>query len=138
MLKAYDPAGVTLIIGGNIISGVGPGQFVSASRETDDFTDESGADGEVAFVDTNDTRGSVTITLMQTSLSNDVLTGFVAAKSIVPLLFKDASGNLLVSSQKGRILRPADSNRGKEIETVEWVYRSPHLTMFVGGNPVAG
>lgn len=138
-VRTYDPKKVVVIIGGVPMGGFADGTFVTVARENDSFTKVSGADGIVSRAKSSDKSGSLTMTLAQTSPSNDVMTGFVQAdelsnNGIVPVLVQDFSGRTVLVSAFGWVRKPPDSEFGKEISDREWVMDLADLDMFVGGN----
>src|SRR5512136_789726 len=96
-VRTFDPKQCLVVIGGVPMGGFADGTFVSVERTSDTFTKVSGADGIVSRSKTKDRSGTLTLTLAQTSPSNDVLTGFavkdeLSNSGIVPVLIKDLSG----------------------------------------------
>jgi len=137
-VKTYDPKGVVVSIGGSPISGYADGTFVNISRQNDTFTSVAGADGEVSRAKSNDKRGEMTLTLLQTSLSNDVLSALAVldeklGTGVVPIIVKDMSGLTIYFSGSGWIKKPADSEFGKEISNRDWVFELAEMEAFAGG-----
>lgn len=138
-LKTYDPASVVVSVGGVPMSGYADGTFVSVDRDEDAFTKVTGADGNTTRVKTNNRSGSLTLTLMQSSPSNDVLSGFAQLDEalnagVVPVLIKDLSGTSTYFSATGWIRKYATSDFGKEINNREWIIDLADLDVFVGSN----
>lgn len=138
-VRTYDPKQCLIIIGGVPMSGFADGTFVSVERSSDTFTKVSGADGIVSRAKTNDRSGTLTLTLAQTSPSNDVLSGFQIAdeltnNGIVPVLIKDISGRSTYVSGFGWVRKPPTGEFGKEIADREWVLDLADLEVFTGGN----
>ncbi len=134
----YDPAQVVVTFLGNILTGFGPDTFLTVERESDAFSDEVGADGEVARARSRDRRGTVTLTLLQSSLSNDVLSAAAAADElgglgVGPLLIKDLTGATLVAAESAWVRKIANVEYGKEITAREWMIRCADMTVLVGG-----
>lgn len=139
-MKTYDPAQVVVTFLGNILTGFGPDTFITAERESDAFTDEVGADGEVARARSKDKRGTVTLTLLQTSMSNDVLSAAAAADELGglgagPLLVKDLNGATLVAAESAWVQKVANVEFGAELGTREWMLRCADVSVLVGGIP---
>ena len=72
-------SGCSLIFGAIDISGLTNGVFISVERDTDAFTKVVGADGEGMRSKSNDKSATITITLMQSSSSNDALSAIAAS-----------------------------------------------------------
>jgi hypothetical protein len=137
-VKSYDPKQVIVTVGGAPMSGFADGTFIAISRQNDAFTSVAGADGEVARAKSNDKRGEMTITLMQTSLSNDILSGIATLDEksnlgVVPVIVKDLSGTTTFFSGTAWIRKIPDSEFGKEIANREWVLELADMDIFVGG-----
>lgn len=139
MVKTYDPKQVSLIVGGKIISGFTDGTFILAERNEDMWNLKVGVDGIGTRAKTNNKSGKVTITLHQSSSSNDDLSALAAADELsntgaVPLLMRDASGSSLVTALTAWVKKLANAEEGKEVTNRVWVIESDELIMFVGGN----
>lgn len=140
-LRTYDPKQVVISIGGVPISGYADGTFLLIDRDENAFTKVTGADGTSTRVKSNNRAGSMTLTLKQSSPSNDVLSGFatldeLSNAGVVPILIKDLSGNSLYFSATGWIQKFPSSEFGKEISNREWVLDLVDVDMFVGSNAV--
>lgn len=138
-LNTYDPKSVLVIVGGVPLSGFADGTFVEVTRTTDMFSKKTGADGYTTRTKSNDRSGTITITLMQTSLSNDVLSGFAALdelsnSGVVPIMIKDSSGDTLNVSAQGWVRKYPDQTFGLELNTRAWAIDCADLDIFVGGN----
>ncbi len=84
----------------------------------------------------------ITITLAQTSPSNDVLSGFMLldetkGAGVVPIICKDNSGRSTFFAATGWVQQPPEVEFGKEITEREWVFDCTDLDIFVGGNPTS-
>jgi len=138
-VKTYRASEVSISFGGAVISGYGDSTFVSLSYNNDFFSLTKGADGEGLRSSSEDLSARITITLMQGSISNDVLSGFLLADvngdvGGLPFLLKDASGRMLFSSSSAWIVKFPDVERGKEGSMVEWVLETNSLNGFIGGH----
>lgn len=141
-VRTYDPANVLVLIGGIPMSGFADGTFVMVTRDEDAFTKVSGADGETSRAKSNNRSGELTLTLMQTSMSNDILSGFalldeVSNAGIVPILVKEIGTLTILMSGEGWIRKFPDASYSKDIENREWVFDLASLNMFEGGNPLS-
>jgi len=135
----YDPAKVVVSFGGNLIGGFADGTFVMAERSEDAFTVVVGSGGEGARVFSNNKSGTVTLTLMGSSSSNDILTSIAKVDELLktgigPLFIKDLGGTTLVSAQNSWIKKPASIEFGKELSNREWVLECENLDLSGGGN----
>jgi hypothetical protein len=135
-IKTYDPKQVAIYIGPVAISG-----WVSASVsfEDDSYEHTSGVDGEEMRTKKNDNRATLTLSLNQSSDSNDYLSGLHAADrltnaGVLPVIIKDNSGRSLVESESGWIKKAADFRREASPQPVEWMLSLSNAIIFHGGH----
>lgn len=138
-VRTYDPKSVIITIGGVPMSGFSDATFVEIVRDEATWTKVVGADGYVTRGKTNNFSGTMTLTLKQSSPSNDVLSGFAALdeltnSGIVPILVKDLSGNSTYFTGQGWVQQYANSTFSKDISDREWTIALADLDLFVGSN----
>lgn len=138
-VRTYDPLKVTVIIGGVPMSGFSDDTFVKVSRNEDLFSLHVGTDGETSRAKSNNRSGELSLSLAQTSTSNDVLSAFAIAdeqsnSGVVPVLIKDNSGKSVYFSAAGWIKKMPDSEFGKDVKDREWVLDLAAVDVFIGGN----
>lgn len=140
-----DPSQYPLSIAGFTITGFADGSFIEISRDEDAFKDYSGGDGEAVRLRNKNRFGTVKITLMQSSKSNDILSALaavdetgaaVAGISVGSGSFqcKDLNGRMVSSAESAWVKKQANVKLGDEHEPREWEIRVNPLLMFVGGN----
>lgn len=139
--KIYDADQVTVAILGIPMKGYADGDFLTIERDTPVFSDVVGTDGEVTRSKTNDRRAKVTLRLMQTSSSNDLLSAAVNADENAPngagigaFLVRDRSGRALHTASECWISEVPSRGFGREAKEREWVIRVADLKSFDGGN----
>jgi hypothetical protein len=137
--KTYNAKKVLISFAGKTLTGVLDGSFVKVSRNNDSFMLAIGSDGEAARAANADKSGTVTVTLMQTSPSNDDLSNLMSTDELTntgtgALFVKDASGRTLVSAVDAWIRKPADVEFAREITGREWVFETGNLEIFNAGN----
>lgn len=137
-IDTYDPKDVILTVAGNIITGYAQDTFIEVDREANQVEDEAGAEGDVVRRITNDRRGSITITLLQTSRSNLILSGLARADElsgdgVFPVLVKDNRGNDLHAAPNSWVQKMPRTVYRSGIEGREWILRTSNLQMVVGG-----
>ncbi len=138
-LKVYNPADVAIVFGGALIGGFADGTFVNVEENEDKFALAVGTDGEGTRAKSNNDSARVTVTLMQSSDSNDVLTAFheadkLTAAGVLPLLIKDNSGRAIYTAESAWIVRGPSAEFGREAASREWVLETEKLISFHGGN----
>jgi hypothetical protein len=138
-VKTYDPKEITIIFGATIVSGFADGSFVKVERTTDTWSTVAGADGEVSRSKSNDKRGTITITLQQTSLTNDIFSAYFQAdeltnNGVLPVIVKNIRGIDIHTAAQAWVKKPAAVEYGKESGSREWIIETDELLTFVGGN----
>lgn len=134
----YDPKDIIVTVGGFPIGGWADGEFLSFERNNDAYTQSSGADGDDTRVKSNDKSGTLTLTLSQSSLSNDVLSIFAqldekSNSGIVPVLIKEIGGTTTLFSGNGWVQKMPTLSFGKEATTRVWPIAMSNSEVFVGG-----
>ena len=138
-VRTYDPKQVIVTIGGVPMSGFSDGTFLEIDRNEPTWNTVVGADGLVTRGKTNNFSGTLTLTLKQSSPSNDVLSGFMAVdeatnRGVFPLLVKDLAGNSIYFSAQAWVTQYANSSFGKDISDRQWVITMAEADVFVGSN----
>lgn len=141
LFKVYDPDQVTVTIAGILIGGFADGQFIQIEKDTQDFQDVVGTDGEVVRSKSNDKRATVTISLIQTSASNQLLSALLAADKasangagVGPLLIRDRSGTSLFTAENAWISKSPSVTFDRTATSREWEIRCAHLIENHGSN----
>lgn len=138
----YDPNEVSAMVCGlPIEGGYADGTFIEIEQDSDDFVDVVGIDGDVTRSKTNDRRATITLTLMQTSESNGLLSALnnIDRKAsngagVGPLLIKDNQGTTLFAAEKSWIAKPPTAGFDKTAGPRAWKIRVADLERFDGGN----
>lgn len=140
-VRDYNPRRVLVLIGGIAMSGLGEGDFLGIEPMADTVTSKVGADGEVARSVSTDARHTVTLTLQQTSPSNDILSGFAAVDRLTcggasfPLLVQDLCGRTMFATDKAWISRVPNVTFGIETGEREWQITTGTPSVYlIGGN----
>ena len=139
-VRTYSPDKVKIIVGVLALTGFADGTFVSVEQMTDGVTSQAGADGEVARAMSADKRMRVTITLQQTSASNDFLSAAYLADQAsggdipLPIAITDLRGCSLFFASSAWVVKMPTAEFGKEIGTREWVLETAAADFNVGGN----
>ena len=139
-VSTFDPKSVIVTIGGVAMSGYPDGTFLEIVADQQQFTKVTGADGKTTRVKSNNYGALVTLTLSQSSPSNDVLSGFLALDratnaGVVPILIKDLSGTTIFFGT-GWIRQFPDVTFANEISNRAWQIDMAEVEIFIGGNGV--
>lgn len=140
MLSTYDPAKIVVNYGGHNIEGYASGTFLTVSRKEDSFSLETGSDHRSIRTRQNNESGALSIVLLQSSLSNDVLSSFalideLTGNGAAPLTVKDLRGTSLYTTPFAWIVKPADGGFGKSNTNRDWKFECIRLKMHTGGIP---
>lgn len=142
-VRTYDASQVILAVNGSVIGGYADGTFIEIVRTSASFTKVVGADGTTSRAKTNDISGTITITLAQTSPSNDVLSqlqeqDLLQNNAIVPVVMEDLSGSSILFTGTGWVEGLPRTAFGKDISNREWVIHLSSMQLSIAGNLGAG
>ncbi|WP_066733542.1 phage structural protein [Cupriavidus sp. D384] len=136
----YDPARINVTVGAATLSGFAEDSFIGIEELGDGVTSKAGADGEVARAMSSDRRCRVTIKLLQTSRSNDLLSSLLQAdrlsggNGLFPVAVADLRGRSVLHASEAWVVKLPTSEFGKEVGEREWIIETGGGTYFVGGN----
>lgn len=140
-LKTYDPSTVSMFYGVIEMQGFAQDAAISVEHDEDDWSLVVGVDGEPTRSKTSNTSGTVTVSLMQSSDVNTLLSvereldrltpGGTGGK---PLIIKDGSGTTLFSAESCWIQKAPTAELNREATTREWIFRVGELVAVHGGN----
>lgn len=138
-MRTYSPKKVQVVVADQLLTGFAKGSFVVVEKKEDDFETEVGSDGEGARTQSADESGSVTITLMQTSASNDILSNLrdvdkASGANVFNLMIKDGSGRTIISAAEAWIRKVPNSDFADKKTDRAWVIDSAILIHQLGGN----
>ena len=140
-VKNYDPAGMVIVFNQIPISGFADGTYVSVEQNEDSYSLVVGADGEGCRSKTNNRSARITLTLLQSSAVNDLLSALhnvdinsPLGDGIGPFLMKDLTGTTVLAAEKAWLVRHATSTYARDPESREWIIETDNLIQNVGGN----
>jgi hypothetical protein len=107
---------------------------VTVARNVESATLHMGADGVGTKIVNADKSGTITIRLVQSSLSNAVLSALEATNANFPVIVKDTNGLSLHSGAKAFVSAPPSSEYAQEMSPREWTIMVEALIHFEGGN----
>lgn len=139
-MKTYDPKKVMVQFGNRQITGFSQDDIITIQPNGEGVQRYVGADGEVQRAVDPDMTYNVTLTLANTSKSNDYLSGMYnkdrsGGQAMQPLLIKDLSGSLLFFAQEAWVQNMPESGRGRQIDSQEWTIHTGAVEgPIFGGN----
>lgn len=134
-----DPEQLNFIYATHRASGRAAGSFLGVVYDVDAFSLVVGVDGEGVWVKNANRSATITCTLMQSSISNDVYSGLhIADRStpgglMFPLFVQEKNGRSVYAAARARITKFADGTWSDGGEVRAWTFRTTTLRGFVGG-----
>jgi len=139
-VRTYDPKRIVITIGSQNITGLAEDTFLSIEQTGDGTQSQAGADGEVARSISHNPLHRVTLTLQQTSLSNDFLSDLLKSDrasgggGIVPLQINDLRGSSLFAASQAWVVKWPNIENGAEVSDREWLIDAVATDIHIGGN----
>ena len=118
MYQQYSPKDVVCSWNGIAIEGFAPDSFLRLQRTSPLITPVVGAGGQVALTRNADKTGTIEIELMQTSLSNQILSA-IQAKQDDMELEEDISSNFVIYDPSGSVMATGINAWLQELPQVE-------------------
>ena len=140
ILSTYSPEDVSFIIAGVInLRGFTGGTFITISKDQPVFKTVESTDGIPSRVKNISKAYTITVDLMSTSESNEVMTRLSLidySTHVVkfPLLIKDEMGSTLFFSTSAWIEGHPDVSFSMGVEGRRWVLKATDASNFIGGN----
>lgn len=121
----YDPKDVILLLGGVEPVEYAEDTAIVLSKDQDVWLKKTGVDGSVALARNRDETGTITISLKNTSITNQTLFNYYTAAESggtpwFPVLFRDPSSGIQIETQ-GWIQTQPDFTAAQEIMQLDWV-----------------
>lgn len=143
-LRSLDPQKVRIRVAGVDLVGFGR-QKISVRPSVDAWKIVVGCEGEAARVQSKDSSGTITVTLQQSSPSNQFLSAlfFVdkALAQVFPVWIYNTDGflaNTKIIALKAWIERMPKIDYTNKVEDVVWTFRTDSLQYILHGNKEPG
>lgn len=141
-LRTFDPNLFDIIIAGYVVDDVDK-EFLSVAYDYNTFDLVTGIDGEACRVRNKNKSGTITIRLLQSSVTNDVFTALsvidnVTGFGVLPLLAKEKGGisGTTIFSPSVFIEKIPDVTISNNHEVREWRFRTDNMLVFLSGFPL--
>lgn len=138
--KHWNPDQVDVIVGVAPMSGFADTGMIKLTESDDRFVIVPGIDGQITRSKKVARVGKLSIMLMSSSKSNDVLSALHSldvltpgGAGIVPLSIVDRNGTTLFAAPEAWIDKFPDVNMGDKAEAREWTLTVVDYALFVGG-----
>jgi GTP-dependent phosphoenolpyruvate carboxykinase len=145
--STYAPNQVTVVITqdqsgiAHIISGYSEDSIVSIERSAETFTMYTGADNTMTRIYNANTSATITLSLQQTSASNDILSllyqndaASLTSDTMFSIQVKDNSGRSNYFSDNAYVGVVPNSAFSNSMNTRDWVIHAADLQTYIGGN----
>lgn len=137
---SYSPDKIVVLVNGIPLTGYGEGDAIEIAPMSDLSTSKVGIDGDVTRSMSTDRRCRLTVRLMQSSPSNDMLSALVGVDQITggrmfPVTVMDLLGRTLVVAAQSWIATRPTVTFGREATEREWTFETGSLSeWFAGGS----
>lgn len=148
-LSTFAPNDVTVIITqsssgiAHIVSGYSEDSIVNIERTAETYTMYTGADNTSTRIYNANKSATITLSLQQTSASNDILSQLYANDSasrnssgLFSVQISDASGRSRYFSDDAYIAVVPNSAFANSMQTRDWVLQAHNLDTYIGGNAI--
>ena len=137
--STFNPADFIYVVDGKTITGLARGTQSTITWNADRFNDAIGNDGEHARIMTNDRSAILSLELMQTSDSNEVLSDLFnedanSGNRLFVVSLKDQRGNTQFSSTGCYIKKWPDIIYSDSIQVRVWNIYCPRMEGVLSGN----
>jgi hypothetical protein len=122
----------TIVVGTHVVGGRAKGNYlnvVMADRSSIDM----GVDGEGTHKTTDDKSATITVSVMPSSVSNDVLSALELSGLPVPIAIRDGAGRTIQTAARAKVVKHADVTWSDGAEVRVWTLVTTRLNSFVGG-----
>ena len=130
-MRTYNPEEVSILIGTSLLNGW---NNVRITRAEDGALFSVGTSGEVTRTINANKLGNFVITMQQSSIDNETLSGYEISKVALPCSVIDKSGTTVGVIELGTVIKIPDSDLGKEAGTREWTITGELTYAFIGSN----
>jgi len=148
-LATFAPNDVTVVLTqrdtgiAHIVSGFSEDSIVNIERIAETFTMYTGADNTSTRIYNANKSATVTLSLQQTSASNDILSALYQndaasrnSTGLFSLQISDASGRSRYFSDDAYIGVVPNSSFANSMQTRDWVIQAHNLDTYIGGNAI--
>ena len=138
-IETYSPVDVLMNVNHNALFEFSDGDMVTVEMPDGSFKTSIGADGFGARGEIASRMIRFTLTLQQTSPSNDYLASLLRADeftktSTFPVELMDGRGRTICGANEAYIVGKPEAGFKKDMETRKWVIEAVAGEMNVGGN----
>lgn len=139
----YNSNRITLIFGGRLITGWADGDFCKVAYNQDHVMLTVGTDSIGTRSFSRDYSGTVEITLLASSPSNDYLSSVYladqqSATGVLPFVLREAGGATLVTAESMWIKKQVDVSFSRQVSQRVWTLETDNMTVVAAGTVSPG
>lgn len=134
-MPTYDPSKVSVQVDNNTAILKGESTFVKAAYDEDQYGKKIGADGRGTRFRNPNKGGTIEITLLFSSPTNDDLMAIAVrtqGADVVTVQVKDQTGNAVAHAAEAWCKKIPDMERAKELGEVTWIWDTIELDITQG------
>ena len=137
-IATINPKKFRVTFGPVIMSGFGD-DVISIEYPDDAFETVRGADAQITMVNKSVDDVQVTVTLKQSSQTNDLLSAIhkadkLSGAGVLPLAFTDGSGTTVLFADAARIVKAPTVDFGNSAKDRVWTIHTGPCELHIGGN----
>ena len=136
----FDPDQHDIILFGVPMSGFGPDTMCTFEEDEDTFTVVEGVDGDFTRSKRIGKKGTLVVSLMSSSRSNDILSGVYnqdraqpGGAGVGPCMVRDRNGTSVLATDKCYIIKAPPITRSRQAVALEWRIQVLGYALHVGG-----
>lgn len=134
-MPTYDPSKVSVTIDNQTVILKGESTFVKAAYDEDQYGKKIGADGKGTRFRNPNKGGTIEVTLLFSSPTNDDLMEIAQRPDggdVVTVQVKDQTGTAVSHAAEAWVKKIPDMERAKELGEVTWIYDTIELDITQG------
>lgn len=134
-----DHKALSVIYGVHRVAGRAKGEYLNVDYVSDALQMDVGVDGEGIYVSNDDLSAIVTVTIMQSSRTNDVFSSILKLQrstpggALLPLSIVERNGRTVYSAARAGIQKSAAGTWSDGASVRTWTLITTRLLGFVGG-----
>lgn len=144
--RSLDPSRYTLTVQGVQVQGVANDTFYKFTMEGPQVSDEVGGQGDVVRIISRDARGTIEITLLPTSATNDFFSSLInqdlnangpsstGGYAVGASSLADLNGTTVIDAEESWLMQFADGEFGSKVYNRVWKLRLAKARVNIGGN----
>lgn len=135
--KSFDANQLSVVFGVTPITGFAKDTSLTIETENAQYNYNTDLHGNVTRYRINDNSAKITLTLTQSSSSNDLLSNYVeldnqSDSGVFPIFIKDANSTTLFTSTSASIMQVPSNEYGEDEKNREWVIMASGNSHYIG------